>query len=107
MLEACRAGAADARLTWVDAAFLDEQKIEEWSDLPAWVSSRGPAAGFGCASIARAVAAGLRFRPLAETARDTLAWWRTLPEERRAHPKAGLTPEREAEVLRAWHARRG
>jgi 2'-hydroxyisoflavone reductase len=56
-------------------------------------------------SNARAVAAGLACRPVADTARDTLAWWRAQPEERRARLKAGLTAAREAEVLAAWHAR--
>jgi 2'-hydroxyisoflavone reductase len=45
---------------------------------------------------------GLTFRPLDVTARDTLAWFKSLPAERQAHPKAGLSPEREAEVLAAW-----
>ena len=49
----------------------------------------------------RAVAKGLKFRPLQETAADTLAWWKTEPEERRAKLKAGLAPEREKEVLAA------
>jgi 2'-hydroxyisoflavone reductase len=45
---------------------------------------------------------GLTFRPLDVTARDTLAWFKSLPQERQSHPKAGLSPEREAEVLAAW-----
>jgi 2'-hydroxyisoflavone reductase len=45
---------------------------------------------------------GLTFRPLDVTARDTLAWFKSLPPERQAHPKAGLSSEREAEVLAAW-----
>jgi 2'-hydroxyisoflavone reductase len=57
-------------------------------------------------SVARAVAAGLRFRPVAETSRDTLAWWEGLPEERRAKLRAGLSAAREAEVLAAWRAAR-
>ena len=56
-------------------------------------------------SNARALAAGLTCRPLADTARDTLAWWRGLPDDRRSAPKAGLTIAREAEVLAAWRAR--
>jgi 2'-hydroxyisoflavone reductase len=41
---------------------------------------------------------------LAETARDTLAFHRSRPAERQAALTAGLKPEREAEVLAAWHA---
>ena len=53
---------------------------------------------------AKAVAAGLKFRPHAETSKDTLAWWKTTSELRRAKMRAGLTKEREAEVLAAWKA---
>ena len=44
---------------------------------------------------------------LRDTVRDTLVYWRGLPEERRAKPKPGLPPVREAEVLKAWHLREG
>ena len=42
--------------------------------------------------------------PAGDTARDTLAWWNTLDEERRSNPRTGISAEREAEVLAAWHA---
>ena len=51
----------------------------------------------------RRSAKGLTFRPLKDTCRDTLAWFRTLPAERQAKLKSGLTAEREAAVLSAWH----
>jgi 2'-hydroxyisoflavone reductase len=105
MLAACRPPGSDARFSWVEAEFLARQGVQPWSDLPAWVPASGESAGMGQVSNRRALGAGLGFRPLAETARDTLAWWRTLPAERQAHPKAGLSPEREAAVLRAWKAR--
>jgi len=106
MLDACgEAAGGDARLTWVPAAFLEKAGVAPWSDMPVWVPA-GPDAGFAQMSNARAVAAGLRFRPTVETAKDTLAWWRTLPEERRAKLKAGLSPEREREVLARWRAER-
>jgi 2'-hydroxyisoflavone reductase len=44
-------------------------------------------------------------RPIGETARDTLAWFRTLPAERQAAIKTGFTPERERELLAKWRAR--
>jgi len=53
-------------------------------------------------NISRALSKGLTFRPLDVTARDTLAWFKSLPQERQLHPKTGLSPEREAEVLVAW-----
>jgi 2'-hydroxyisoflavone reductase len=100
-LEACRAPGVDARLTWVEEKFLEEQHVSPWSDLPVWVPR---SEAFTQVSCAPAIAAGLAFRPAAETARDTLAWWRGLPEERRAKPRTGLTAAREAEVLAAWKA---
>ncbi len=94
---------SDAKFTWADADFLAAQKVSPWSDMPVWVPPSGEEGGLGRTSIAKALAAGLTFRSLDETARDTLAWFKTLPEERRKTLKAGLTPEREAEVLAAWH----
>jgi 2'-hydroxyisoflavone reductase len=95
---------ADPKLVWVPAPFLDAQKVEAWSDMPVWVPASGDSAGFHRRSIHRALAAGLTFRPLAATAADTLAWFRTQPAERQAKLRAGLTPEREAEVLTKWRA---
>lgn len=97
--------AASSRLTWVPADFLEAHAVSAWQDMPVWIAPRGSYAGFGQRSTARAQSAGLRCRPLEQTVRDTLGYWRALPEERRAHPKAGLTPQREAEVLAVWHAR--
>lgn len=97
---------SDATFVHADAAFLEEQKVSMWSDLPAWVPGSGEMAGFARASNARAMAAGLTFRPIATTAADTLAWFRTQPEERQKKFRAGLTAEREAAALKAWHARK-
>ena len=106
MIEACRPPGSDARLAWVPWAFLEKHKVEPWSDMPVCIPAAGEGGGLAQISIARAIAKGLRFRPVAETARDTLAWWKTLPEERRKKPRAGLPAEREREVLAAWRASR-
>ncbi len=95
----------DARFTHVPADFLSQQKVSAWGDLPAWVPGEGGTAGFSRVSAAKSIAAGLTYRPLAVTAADTLAYWQSLPAERRAQPKAGIKPAREAEVLQAWKAR--
>jgi 2'-hydroxyisoflavone reductase len=92
-------------LVWVPADFLDKEKVDAWSDMPVWVPASGDSAGFHKRSIARALAAGLTFRPLPATAADTLTWFRTLPAERQAKLRAGLTPEREAKVLADWKAK--
>jgi 2'-hydroxyisoflavone reductase len=90
---------SDARFTWVSEEFLTRQKVQPWSDMPVWT---GKESGLARAKIERALSKGLTFRPLAETARDTLAWFKSLPQERQSKLRAGLTPEREGEVLNAW-----
>ena len=96
---------ASSTLTWVPADFLEAQKVSAWQDMPVWIPPTGEYAGFGRRSTAKAQTAGLKYRPLQTTVDDTLAYWLSLPEERRAKPKAGLSPAREAEVLKAWHAK--
>ena len=105
MLHGCQAvTGGNATYTHVTPEFLEEQKVEE---LPIWVPSKsGPYAGYGQVSNARAIEAGLTFRPLATTVTDLLAWFRSLPAERQATLKSGITREREAELLKAWHERK-
>jgi nucleoside-diphosphate-sugar epimerase len=94
VLETCRAvTASDATLTWVPDELLVEHDVGEWMELPMWIQSTDEA-GIHEADVSRALAAGLTFRPLEETVRDTLELARTTPE-------AGLAPEREAELLAA------
>jgi 2'-hydroxyisoflavone reductase len=107
-LEACKEAArSNATFTWADAAFLEKQRVQPWSDMPAWVPNMGDTAGFAKVSIARALKAGLTFRPIDDTVKATLDWFRTEPEERRSKLRAGLTRERETKVLAAWKARAG
>lgn len=106
MLAGCMKGIeSDARLTWVEADFLQQQGVAPWAHMPAWVPPRDGYEGFGRRNVDRAVKAGLKFRPISDIARDTLAWFRTLPEERQSRLRAGISAAREAEVLAAWHAR--
>jgi 2'-hydroxyisoflavone reductase len=93
---------SNAAFTWVKEDFLTHQKVEPWSDMPVWT---GKESGLARTKIDRALGKGLTFRPLAETARDTLTWFKSLPQDRQAKLKAGLTPERETEVLKAWKAK--
>jgi len=62
--------------------------------------------GFSAYDISKALGAGLTFRPLAETARDTLIWWKSLPLEEQTL-RTGLDPEKETAILADWHARNG
>ncbi len=98
--------ASDAWLTWLDSDFLDAQQIRAWSDMPVWVPPKGEYAGFAARSIARALAKGLTFRPLAVTAKDTLDFYNGEPEDRKAHLRAGLAAEKEKAALELWHSKK-
>jgi 2'-hydroxyisoflavone reductase len=107
LLDTCRkVSHSDAKFVWADPAFLEEQKIAPWADMPVWAPAEGDEAGFGRVSAAKAKAAGLSYRPLSTTVADTLAWFRKEPAERQAKLRAGLSAEREKEALAAWHARK-
>ena len=98
LLDTCRDVAeSDARITWVTPDFLVEQEVGEWMELPLWLAD--PALEYADrVDVSRALAESLRFRPLADTVRATL-------DEAETTEAAGLRPEREAELLAAWHGR--
>jgi 2'-hydroxyisoflavone reductase len=95
---------SSANFTWISEQFLTDQKVQAWSDMPVWAGAED---GVTRTDINRALGKGLTFRPVADTARDTLAWFKSLPQDRQAHLKAGVTPEREAEVLANWKKQKG
>jgi 2'-hydroxyisoflavone reductase len=104
LLEACnRVGGAGAEVVWVDEPFLFEHGVRVWMELPLWVPEEDE--WFQRADCSRALAAGLRFRPVEKTVRDTLAWARESGASLVTSGQtgaAGMAPEREAELLRAW-----
>ncbi len=98
LLETCKQVTnSNANFKWPSIEFLDQNKVQVWSDISAWLPNGAEATGFDCLDISRAVRAGLVFRPLEETVRDTLAWANTRPAG--YEWRAGLKPEREAELL--------
>jgi 2'-hydroxyisoflavone reductase len=97
--------AAPVSFTWIDWDFLAAQDIREGRQLSAWRSPRGENLNYGRMDNRRAIAAGMTFRPLAATAGDTLAWWKSLPAERQATLRAGIPADREHAALEAWHRR--
>jgi 2'-hydroxyisoflavone reductase len=97
LLDECR-GAAPVEFVWVDPAKLVAAGVGEWLELPLWIVSPEFSATH-LTDVSKAKRDGLRFRPLAETVRDTLAW-----DAVREIPRAegvGLMPERERELLEA------
>jgi 2'-hydroxyisoflavone reductase len=92
-------GSSDANFKWASVEFLNHNKVEAWSDMPAWIPDDEEGIGLARVDTSKAIRAGLKFRPLEETVRDTLQWAQTRPPG--YEWKAGLTAEREAEVLAA------
>jgi 2'-hydroxyisoflavone reductase len=102
---------SDATFTWVSDEFLQEKQIGPWMELPLWIPP--PLGDLHNAPIERALAAGLKFRPVEQTVAETLAWARTqhgapapVDSTGRVRPQGGLDPQKERAVLDAWkHAR--
>ncbi|MCZ6915424.1 MAG: NAD-dependent epimerase/dehydratase family protein [Gemmatimonadetes bacterium] len=110
MLYGCRAAtSANMSFTWVETDFLLEREIRPYSHMPCWIPPRGDRAGFQRFDLSKSLAGGITYRPLAVTARDTLAFHKTRPSEVRnrllaGESRAGISREREAALLAEWHA---
>jgi 2'-hydroxyisoflavone reductase len=102
LFNTCRAVAgSDARFTWVDEAFLTAHEIAPYMELPLWVPVEF--GGFNAFNIDKALAAGLAFRPVEDTVRDTLAWADGRPPD--YVWRGGLAAEKEAMLLDEWRKR--
>ena len=97
---------AETTFTWVNLEFLTEIGVRPYSHMPVWRPPTEGYEGFARFALAPEIEAGLTFRPLAVTARDTLEYHFSRSPERQANLRAGISADREAEVLAAWHARR-
>jgi 2'-hydroxyisoflavone reductase len=101
-LETCATVAqSEARLTWLPEEFLLNAKVEPWSQMPVWVPAKD--AKFDTVNNDRAITAGLTYRPLRTTINDTLVWANARPIDHAW--RSGLAPERERDLLAAWHNR--
>ena len=108
LLEDCLAvTAADMAPVWVDYDFIIGNELDQGRALPIWVSPHSDQSGGALVSGERAVAEGLHNRPTRETARDTITWWKTLPEERTERMSAGMNAEKETEMLISWKSEKG
>lgn len=106
LLYGCKAVVSnDATFTWVPDEFCLKQGVGPWMEMPLWIPIEPDSIGFSQVSIAKAVEHGLIFRPLADTAQHTLDWAKTRPANYKF--RAGLKPEKEAAVLKAWHEEQG
>jgi len=93
---------SDMTPVWVDKEFIAENEVADGGGLPIWESPDGEYAPLSLVDGSPAVAAGLRNRPTRETARDTLSWWKTLPADRSENLRAGLSEDKEADLLQLW-----
>lgn len=99
VLEKCRlVSQSNAGFVWASEDFLLKNDVKPYTEMPLWVLAEY--AGFGTVNCGKAIAAGLRFRPLADTISDTLAWLATRPAEHQW--RGGLTLERETALLQMW-----
>jgi 2'-hydroxyisoflavone reductase len=104
VLEECKvAGDSNASFTWASEDFLLRENVSAWSAMPLWLPEEAAPhlKGFMFVNCDKAIAAGLRFRPLNETIRDTLTWYQT--ERSNEELKAGIAGDKEQALLRKWH----
>lgn len=95
-----RAAGGRARLVWASDDFLLDEGVAPWSEMPLWMPVKYERPAYFAANCEKAIADVLTFRPLAETAKDTLEWDYTRPPEQER--RAGLRHERELQLLQAW-----
>ena len=95
---------AETTFTWVPLSFLTEHDIRPYAEMPVWMPPTPGREGYARFDLTPEVERGLTFRPLAVTAKDTLDYHFARPLEEQEPLRAGVSPEREAEVLAAWHA---
>ena len=100
--ESKRVSGSDAYFTWVSEEFLQAQGAAPWTEVTLWMPEMGNE-GFSTINVNKAIAAGLTFRPLSDTVRDTIAWDASRPPE--TIRRNGIKPEREQAWLDAWHKR--
>jgi len=95
----------DAELVWMPGDFLAGHGLESWRQLQLWADGDLPISGSLTWSATKAMEAGLTIRPLEQTIRDTVAWYKSLPAERQAAMRSGIPADKEAEVLSDWRER--
>ncbi|QEV17752.1 NAD-dependent epimerase/dehydratase family protein [Streptomyces alboniger] len=103
LLDACvEVAGRDATLRWTAPEAVLEAGIEQWMELPVWLAPGELHDTMHRTSSRKAIEAGLKARPVAETVRDTWTWLQSIggtPPQRPDRPVVGLAPEKEAKAL--------
>jgi 2'-hydroxyisoflavone reductase len=86
-------------IQWIDEDFLIENNVQDWSEVPLWLSYKRNMPGFLNINVQKAINAGLTFRPLSETISSILSWDSSRENIKR---QAGLDREKERELLILW-----
>ncbi len=104
MLNYCKQGvSSDAILTWAEADFLQRNEVLPWSGMPVWVPRNGEMGGMSRINSQKAEQHGLQTRTRIDTVRDTLEWYSKQPPGRQKKLRAGISRQKEKDVLKAWH----
>jgi len=107
-LEQCKdVTKSNANITWVSEDFLLNREVQPWIEMPLWISAQGEnatVANLLSVNIDKVIAAGLKFRPLSETIKDTISWDSTRSANQKRN--AGMTKEKEDKLLKEWNNER-
>jgi hypothetical protein len=102
LAECVRVTGSGARLRWADPEVIAAAGIEAWTQLPVWLPPGEEHDAIHGSDVSKALRAGLRCRPVAETVAGTWEWLQELggpPPQRPDRPAVGLDPEVERKVL--------
>ncbi|MHA2032776.1 MAG: NAD-dependent epimerase/dehydratase family protein [Candidatus Kariarchaeaceae archaeon] len=92
------ATSSEMKIHWIDEKWLLEQKVEEWMELPLWISDENYEF-LSEINFDKAVNSGLKFRTIEATIIDLLQWYDEIDGDSKEWP-AGMKPEREKELLK-------
>ncbi len=104
MLAHCKqAVSSNAKLTWAATKFLQKHDVLPWGGMPVWVPRDGELGGMSRINSSKAEKHGMHIRPRTDTVKDTLDWYKQQPVARQKSLRAGISRQKETDVLKAWH----